>query len=395
MSLYRITKDVIMKLKKSTLIPLGIAASISISAPLLASNQAPIKLGDSATSIGFAGKIHLDVIVNADDMGNKTGFSPATIPTSGNSGNMETTLSAGQTKLKFFTSTLVGDDAVDTLIEWDWYNQDNSSAFHLTQLWAEHKNLGAGQTFSVFMDISTFPNTLEYFGPNSMVFVRQPQIRYTIPMSEGQRIAMAIEKPSSAVEGGTGHESLPDITMHWRLESGKSHMQVAGIIRQLGYTDGNDEVESTVGYGLNISGNWAFTERDTLSAAFVVGEGLGRYINDSSFTQSDAVVTTNGDLEALPAIGAFAFLNHDWSEQFSSSIGYGYLEIDNPDDQKLVSSANGYNSFKSSNFSVINLLYQVSAPLQVGTELQWGDFEDVNGDKGDNVRWQSSVIYRF
>jgi hypothetical protein len=37
----------------------------------------------------------------------------------------------------------------------------------------------------------------------------------------------------------------------------------------------------------------------------------------------------------------------------------------------------------------------VSAPLQVGTELQWGDFKDVDGNKGDNLRWQSSVIYRF
>jgi hypothetical protein len=383
-----------MKIKNCAFNFALLAVSLTTSSLLLADGHAPIKLGDSPTSIGFAGKIHLDVLVNADDMGNKTALSPATIPTTDSSGNMQTTLSAGQTKLKVFTSTAVDDDTVETLIEWDWYNQDNSSAFHLTQLWAEHKNLGAGQTFSVFMDISTFPNTLEYFGPNSMVFVRQPQIRYTLPLAEGQRIAFAIEKPSSAVEAGDGHESLPDITAHWRLEDGDSHIQVAGVLRQLAYTDADDDVESTLGFGLNITGNWAFSDADTLSAAFVVGEGIGRYINDSSFTNSDAVVKANGDLEALPIIGAFAFLNHDWSEQFSSSIGYGILEIDNTDDQSN-STGNSYVSFQRSNFSVVNVLYQVSAPLQVGTELQWGDFKDVDGNKGDNLRWQSSVIYRF
>lgn len=366
-----------------------------LSCPAAIAANTLIDIPNSDTAIGFAGKIHLDVLVNSDDMGNITAFSPASLPTQESSGNMQTTLSAGQTKFQFMTATQVNEDSVNTLIEWDWYNQDNSSGFHLTQLWAEHKNLGAGQTFSVFMDISTFPNTLEYFGPNSMVFVRQPQIRYTLPLGEGQRVAFAVEQPNSAVENANGHESLPDFTAHWRLEDGGSHIQVAGILRQLAYTDGDNDVESTLGFGLNITGNWAFSDADTLSAAFVVGEGIGRYINDTSFTDSDAVVKANGDLEALPVMGAFAFLNHDWSDQLSSSIGYGILDVDNSNDQVNPANNATYATFQRSNFSVVNVLYQVSAPLQVGTELQWGDFKDVNGNKGDNLRWQSSVIYRF
>ena len=29
------------------------------------------------------------------------------------------------------------------------------------------------------MDIDTFPNAIDYWGPNGMIFVRTPQIRYT------------------------------------------------------------------------------------------------------------------------------------------------------------------------------------------------------------------------
>ena len=363
----------------------------------LALANTPIQVPGSDTSIGFAGKIHVDLIVNDDDMGNLTGFSPATIPTSGNSGNMQTTMSAGQSKFQFMTATPVDDDSVTTLIEWDWFNTDNSSDFHLTQIWAEYNGLGGGQTFSVFMDISTFPNTLEYWGPNAMVFVRQPQIRYTIDLPDAHSVAFAIEKPSSAIEGvdscASGNDCkdytiMPDFTAHWRAESDTGHFQIAGIIRQLGYQYDDDTTETTIGYGINLTGSMQFLSSNTLSAAFTAGEGIGRYINDSSFTDSDAVIQADNKIKALPVWGAFAFIDHQWNDKTSSSIGYGYLEVDTQDEQSD-------NAFKQSDFFVTNILYQLAKPVQIGTELQWGQFEQKNGDSGDNLRWQSSVIYRF
>ena len=364
----------------------------------------PIDIPNSDTSIGFAGKIHVDVIMDKGVMDNQTGFSPATIETPNKSKNLETRLSAGQSKIQFMTSTQLEEDSVDTLVEWDWFNSDNSSGFHLTQLWAEYKGLGGGQTFSVFMDISTFPNTLEYWGPNSMVFVRQPQVRYTLPLSEGQRVAFAIEKPNSAVSGlgvtNSAHEPMPDFTAHWRLESEESHIQVAGILRQLAFEDINEDLETALGYGLNVTGNWQFTSADKLSASFTVGEGIGRYVNDTSWGRYDSAstgakrgqnndaVVVNNKLNALPLIGFYAFFDHAWTETLNTNIGYGYLEVDNEKTQAA-------DAFKSSSFAVINVLYQLAKPVTIGTELQWGDYEDKGGASDDGLRWQSSVIYRF
>ena len=42
-----------------------------------------------------------------------------------------------------------------------------------------------------------------------------------------------------------------------------------------------------------------------------------------------------------------------------------------------------------------NYLYQLAKPVQIGTELQWGELEDKAGDTGDNIRWQSSIVFRF
>ena len=363
----------------------------------------PIQIPNTATSIGFAGKIHVDVIMDNGLSDNQTGFSPATIDTSNKSGHLETRLSAGQSKMQFMTSTQLEEDSVDTIMEWDWFNSDNSSDFHLTQIWAEYKGLGGGQTFSVFMDISTFPNTLEYWGPNSMVFVRQPQVRYTLPLSEGQRLAFAVEKPNSSLSGlsatETAHNTLPDFTAHWRLESGESHLQVAGILRQLAFEDTNEDLETTLGYGLNVTGNWQFTEADKLSASFTVGEGIGRYVNDTSWGnytdsagnsrgQNNDAVVINNELTALPLIGFYAFFDHAWTQTLNTNIGYGYLEVDNENAQAV-------DAFKSSSFAVVNVLYQLAKSVTIGTELQWGDYEEKGGNSEDILRWQSSVIYRF
>lgn len=379
-------KTHLMVAKKASLFTTLLFASKS----LFAADLVPI--GNTPTSIGISGKIHLDLLINNDDMGNVTGFSPATIPSTGNSGNLQTTMSAGQSKLAIHSETKTDEHTVKTIMEWDWYHTDNGSAPHLTQLWGEYGKWGAGQTFSVFMDVSTFPNTLEYFGPNSMVFVRQPQIRYTTPLSASQNLAFAIEKPNSAVTlnglAREGHSALPDFTVHWRQTAGESHLQVAGILRQLAVTDVNDDVESTLGWGMNVSGNLVINEQDKISASVVVGEGIGRYINDTSFSDSDGVVVANGDVNALPVFGLYGFYDHSWNDKARSNIGYGYLNVDNEDIQ-------AGDEFSTSHFFVINYLYQLAEPVLLGTELQWGSLEDKAGDKGENLRWQSSVIFKF
>jgi hypothetical protein len=39
-------------------------------------------------------------------------------------------------------------------------------------------------------------------------------------------------------------------------------------------------------------------------------------------------------IPALPALGVVAYLDHNWSDSFSTSIGYSMLNIENSDAQK-------------------------------------------------------------
>src|SRR5215471_14803389 len=53
------------------------------------------------------------------------------------------------------------------------------TTFRLRHFYGQWGPILAGQTNTVFMDIDTFPNVVDYWGPNGMVFVRNPQVRFT------------------------------------------------------------------------------------------------------------------------------------------------------------------------------------------------------------------------
>ena len=57
--------------------------------------------------------------------------------------------------------------------------------------------VGAGQTWSLFMDPDVFPNTIDYWGPSGMIFLRNPQLRWTPFNNNGAKMAVAIELPGS------------------------------------------------------------------------------------------------------------------------------------------------------------------------------------------------------
>ena len=52
------------------------------------------------------------------------------------------------------------------------------------------------------MDIDVFPNSLEYWGPNGMVFFRNLQARWTAIQNDHTRLIFAVERPGASADGG-------------------------------------------------------------------------------------------------------------------------------------------------------------------------------------------------
>jgi len=271
----------------------------------------------------------------------------------------------------------------------------------------------AGQTNSVFMDIDTFPNTLDYWGPTGMVFLRTPQVRYTYKTGPHE-FAAAIEKPGNDIDPGNirtldpalgganiqNDEKIPDFTGHYRYDGSWGHVQLAGILRRVGFdsfdTPDNRPKGDKLGWGLNLASNFKFGAKDVLHLSAVYGEGIASYMNDGGTDlgpKGQPVIVPGGQVTGLspdvvPLLGLVAYYDHYWNDQWSSSIGWSQTRVDNLSFQAP-------DAFRDGQYASANVLYTPDSHILMGAEFLWGQREDNDKSHGDDVRLQFSFKYSF
>src|SRR5512134_3680811 len=104
--------------------------------------------------------------------------------------------------VKGFIPTDVGE--VKTIFEFELFGvgvDAGQTTFRLRHAWGEVGKFGAGQTWSPCMDPDVFPNSVEYWGPNGMVFFRNVQVRWT-PIQGDNTFMVALERPGASGDAG-------------------------------------------------------------------------------------------------------------------------------------------------------------------------------------------------
>ncbi len=302
--------------------------------------------------------------------------------------------------LRSFIPTSFG--LVKTDLSFDLFGSDGSTSIHWLSIWAELGMFGVGQTYSNFMDIDVFPNTIDYWGPSGMVFVRNPQLRITPWSKDGASLAFALEAPNSALDTGkisdispdfgagfTGWNRLPDLTGSLRYDADWGHVKAAGILRQVGYqntlTADSKPSGHETGYGLNLTGSLKVAGKDKLVGAFTWGKAIASYMNDGG------VDLAPGDglrAETVQTIGWLAYYNHVWAENWSSAIGYSQHIQDNTAGQTAT-------AFRRGSYGNVNLLYTPWKNVLTGLEFVWGELEQKDGQSATDYRLQFSTKVTF
>jgi len=282
------------------------------------------------------------------------------------------------------------------------------TTFRLRHAYGELGQFGAGQTWSPFMDIDVFPNSLEYWGPNGMVFFRNLQFRW-MPLKGRNSVTLAVERPGASGDQGVFADrielqgirpkfDLPDFSGNVRFTRDWGYFQAAGMIRRIKWVDVvQDNVDldgSEIGAGLNLTSNLKFTPKDTGRFAFVFGQGIQNYMNDAP-VDIGIELTPGGDPRrpikgvALPMWSMVAFLDHSWNKRFSTAIGYSFMDIDNSNGQAP-------DAYHRGHYGLANLLFYPVENAMVGGEFQWGRRENfLDGFKSDDFRIQFSFRYNF
>lgn len=325
----------------------------------------------------------------------------------GSDGNFFAGVRQSRLGVRTTTPTSLGD--LKTLFEFELFGTGadaGQTTFRLRHAYGELGQFGAGQTWSPFMDIDVFPNSIEYWGPNAMVFFRNVQLRW-MPIQGDTRLTFAIERPGASADQGiysdrieldgiSARFPLPDFSGEFRWGQEWGYLEIAGMLRRIEWDDNLEDqfnlAGEATGWGLNLSTNIHIAEH-VFRGQFVFGEGIQNYMNDAP---SDIGIVNNFrnpvrpiEGKPLPMWGLVAFLDLNWSEDLTSTLGYSILEIDNTDGQAP-------DAFKRGEYALANVLFHPLDNLFFGPEIQWGRrTNNTDGFSSDDVRVQFSIKYNF
>ncbi len=309
--------------------------------------------------------------------------------------------------VKTFTPTSLGE--LKTTFEFELFGvgvDASQTTFRLRHAYGELGHFGAGQTWSPFMDIDVFPNSIEYWGPSGMVFFRNVQFRW-MPIQGDTRMTVALERPGASGDAGNYSAEIaaqglqarfpaPDLSAEYRHATRRGYIEVAGIVRSIQWDDTTpspvDASGDALGWGVNVSSNIKLPRlhpNDVARLQVVYGEGIQNYMNDATVDigVDDSGTTLEG--VPLPILGVVAFLDHTWNDKWTSSAGYSLVDIDN-------SSGQSPGAYHRGQYALGNLLYYPVPGVMMGAEFQWGRRENnTDGFTSDDYRIQFSAKYNF
>jgi hypothetical protein len=349
---------------------------------------------------------------------------PSRIPTTegefGSDG--QTLFSVRQSRLGAKANGMLAGKPYEAKFEFDLFGTGvdaGQTTFRVRHMYGSWGPILVGQTNTLWMDADIFPNVVDYWGPPGMVFVRNPQIRFTFLNRDGFKAAIALENPSDDIDPGAirlidpelatnvrPNEELPDLTAMVRYGGDWGHVQLGGILRKIGFdtvgTEDNEPEGSETGWGVNLTGSFK-ASLATFRLGVVHGRGIATYMNDGGMDLAPSAnlglvpptlppdpdfLATLLEAEAVKLTGISAYVDLQWTKQLSSALGYSFTKVDNTNFQEG-------SAFHKGSYASGNLLWMPADRILAGVELLWGKREDNDGDEGTDFRMQSTFKFSF
>ncbi len=392
------------------------AAAPATAGPAAAGVKLPIQVttltpgANPGTTVKIGGFIKTDFMLTRTDSGQLADsasgrdlYVPGQTPVGGSGSGTDYDAGAKFSRLNIGIDTVTdNNDKLGAFVEWDFFggalgneNATNTYGVTLRHAYAYWNKWLAGQTWSTFMDTAALPDAVDFIGPtDGVVFVRQPQIRYTTG-----NFQISLEDPQTTIiprGGGAAASSdrgaLPDLAARYTWKGTWGHFGIAGLLRDLrvdrlaaGTTPAIED--SQFGGALGVSGKFNIGERNDIRYQVSAG-AISRYIGLG--VTSDSVLDLNNDLEGIDGVAGYVAWRHVFAnKKLRSNLMYARSDYDNP------VAFTGTGVTKSSQSFRLNLIYSPLPKLDVGAEYMVGRRELESGAEGEIDRLQFMAKYSF
>lgn len=380
---------------------------------------APLEIGGHQVRVGIAGAIQLDAIHDFNAVGLTPGeslvreFVTAEIPVGGPAADNtnRTGFSPNQSYLSGWAETDTPWGPFKVYADVNLFGSSTGTEFQIYKAYGEWGWLKAGLDYTLWLNQTAIPDTLDFEGPNAAPEVRFTQASLKIPLRPGSKtqdlfftVGVEDAQGDMTLPGGVGNitsvDQFPAVVGKVSYEPEWAHMELGGLYRRL-KAEGTGYNQSIDGWGVTFSGSIDTWKNDNFIWGLEYGEALGAYMQDTAGLGLDAAPTspTDSTMKAISAFGAWAAYQHWWSKSFRSTATYGFVRLDSDFDEFPNTSAQG--TYKQTQYASMNLIWSPWPPFDVGLEYMFGhrtitDRTAVYGSTtGQNHRVQFTMRWNF
>lgn len=374
------------------------------------------KLGKNSSNISISGMVKVDFIYDLDaPSGDRINY--LSIPTDDLSAHGQSRIHARESRIGVKFSQDVLGKSFTAFIEGDFYGGgtnspsgsekiSNAVSFRLRHAYISYEEWVVGQTWSNYVDVKSFPETLDFSNETGQAFIRQGLVRYQHKI-DNFVLSYSLENPETDVhilestfEENTQFQTvdpLVDFTTKTQYQSSWGHLSFQVVARkQQVYINSNSI--SDMSYGVGTSGKIDITHQDILKFHYSQGDGIGRYIQEAA--GSSGVVSQSSsepeneiaDLTLLKAKGGYLGYQHRFDKTLRMNINSGFIDID-------YSSMSGHSLLADRTEKLTsfhgNLIWSVLPNLDIGIEHSIVKLTTVSGNRGTIKRIQLSTKYQF
>jgi len=335
------------------------------------------------------------------------------------SGSFKMDLYQSQIKLESSFITKKSQE-IYAVVEFDFWG--GNGKMRLRKAYVEFDHWLIGQTFVPFGDVELWPNILEWEGPPSGVWVRQPMIKYFNTFkNKNWNYTIAINSPitdyvrSQNVEPliEEAYQNTPDFTLAFKYQKKWGHLRLSSILRNVQYKyDGKQG--NFFGYGSSFSGLYIHN-KNVLQFQVLAGKGISAYNTSVQGFGYDGFPNINKEIEAMPTYGGWASYWYYFTPKLHSTIVLGYTRYFSNDANRFI--ITNYEELEQTilingdidnwhYYGIVNLMYDPFERMTFGLELDYGtknlafkgyaDDNYINDKKSrDAMRISFGIMYYF
>lgn len=336
-------------------------------------------------------------------------YLPQAIPTGAGPASRVQDFTAKQSRFWLNFATDVSGHAVKGYVETDFqtspgtqgsqrttngYNLALRRAFMQVDRWT------FGQDWTTFQYTGALPESTDYVGgAEGTVFVRQPLVRYSLPLSKALTLHLAAEEPESgtATVGAptlveNGDDAMPDFAARLAWSDMPGELSLALLGRQV-RTEAAGKAARAAGWGVSAGGKLFLRGDKASDARFMVtyGRNIGRYVG-LNFAPDAVYVPATGKLEDVSVFAALGAVRVPLAKNLRANLMGSYQSVDYADGLALAG-IGGFN--KRAWSAAANLFWSPVKSIDLGIEVRHGERRLVNGADGAIDRIEFAAKYGF